>query len=79
MTRESIKCFIEDRRSTERLRKRDKLLTGKGGRCIIYAEVGSASFFGGALSAGPLQFFLCPLALVRCDFKFASALRAIPL
>jgi hypothetical protein len=37
-------------------------------------EVGSASFFGGALSAGPLPFFLRALALVRCRFKFANAL-----
>ncbi len=45
----------------------------------INAEVGGAIFLGGALSLEWYLFFLRPLALDRNDFKFASALSAIPL
>ncbi len=41
--------------------------------------MGSAIFSGGALSLECNLFFLRPLALDRNDFKFASALSAIPL
>jgi hypothetical protein len=44
----------------------------------LHPEVGSAIFFGGALSL-ECYLFLRPLALDRNDFKFASALSAIPL
>jgi hypothetical protein len=43
------------------------------------SEVGSAIFFGGALSLECYLFFIRPLALDRNDFKFASAISAIPL
>jgi hypothetical protein len=45
----------------------------------IFAKVGSASFFGVPLALAPQQFFGGPLALVRCHFKFAGSLCAIPL
>ncbi len=48
-------------------------------RTLFISEVGSASFFGGALSAGPLPFYLCALALIRCHFNYATALCAIRL
>ncbi len=43
------------------------------------AEVGSAIYLGGAFSLECYLFFLRPLVLDRNDFKFASALSAIPL
>ncbi len=46
---------------------------------LYITEVGSAIFFGGALSIECYLFFLRPLALDRNDLKFASALSAIPL
>ncbi len=45
----------------------------------VSSEVGSAIFLGGALSLECNLVFLRPLALDRNDFKFASALSAIPL
>ena len=46
---------------------------------MVNAEVGSAIFLGGALPLECYLFFIRPLALDRNDFKFASALSAIPL
>ncbi len=43
------------------------------------SEVGSAIFLGGALSLECYLFFIHPLVLDRNNFKFASALSAIPL
>jgi hypothetical protein len=40
---------------------------------------GQRYFFGGCAFARMLPFFSCLLALDRNDFKFASALGAIPL
>ncbi len=42
-------------------------------------EVGSTIFLGGALSLECYLVFLRPQALDRNDFKFASALSALPL
>ncbi len=43
------------------------------------ARGGQRYFFGGCAFARMLPFFILPLALDRNDFKFASALSAIPL
>jgi hypothetical protein len=46
---------------------------------ITKSRGGQRYFFGGCAFAGMLPFFIRPLALDRNDFKFASALSAIPL
>jgi hypothetical protein len=45
----------------------------------VKSRCGQRYFFGGCAFAIMLPFFLRPLALDRNDFKFASALGAIPL
>ncbi len=76
---DKVKMFLPISKSLSPLGCQGWVVIPQNVKKSLITRGGQRYFFGGCAFARILPFFLRPLALDRNDFKFASALGAIPL